>query len=296
MDYDKLMELCQENGIEIQKKIMREISKEDIFSMTDEEWLAQFIGSGFDNIQTINKTRASLARLYNVCIAKGYTDHNPFDSIKLETKNIYAAAEKNVYITPVELERGINRLKNKDIGECILRLFYEGVREVQDLYNLTMDQVDLEMRQIHFADYSIDMSDDLYGAVLTYLDTWVMDNFKLSRPFENSFVKVNQYKSTTDFLNNFSNTASRFVSGAGLKKVHLYGSGFINFLYKKCGSIERMDELFYADDKVRGLIMELCDEIERYGKEYGLFLEGKYIRFRYKSYHESFKVKMQKTE
>ena len=296
MDYDRLMELCQENGIEIQKKIMREISKEDIFSMTDEEWLAQFIGSGFDNIQTINKTRVSLARLYNVCIAKGYTDYNPFDSIKLETKNIYAAAEKNVYITPVELERGINRLKNKDIGECILRLFYEGVREVQDLYNLTMDQVDLEMRQIHFADYSIDMSDDLYGSVLTYLDTWIMDNFKLSRPFENSFVKVNQYKSTTDFLNNFSNTASRFVSGAGLKKVHLYGSGFINFLYKKCGSIERMDELFYADDKVRGLIMELCDEIERYGKEYGLFLEGKYIRFRYKSYYESFKVKMQKTE
>jgi len=40
-----------------------------------------------------------------------------------------------------------------------------------------------------------------------------------------------------------------------------------------------MDELFYADDKVRGLISALCNEIETYGKEYGLSLNGKYIRF-----------------
>lgn len=294
MDYRKLMDLCEEHGIDIQKKMAAELSKRDIFTMSEDDWLSLFSLMGFDNIQTINKTRASFNKLYKICIAEGYTDYNPFDSLKLETKSIYNAAEKNVYITPFELEEGINKLKNKELGACIIRLFYEGIREVQDLYNLTMDQLDLENRKIHFSGYTMDISEDLYQEIKTYLDTWVMDSFKLTRPFENSFVKVNQYKSTTNYLNNFTNTASRFISGAGFKKIHLYGSGFINFLYKKCGSTEKMDELFYADDKVRGLISALCNEIEMYGKEYGLSLNGKYIRFRYRSYYESFKIKTQK--
>ena len=294
MDYHKLMDLCVEHGIEIQKKMAAELSSKDIFSMSEEDWLSLFSHMGFDNIQTINKTRASFNKLYKICISKGYTDYNPFDSMKLETKSIYKVTEKNVYITPFDLEEGINKLKNKDIGACIIRFFYEGIHEVQDLYSLTMDQLDLENRKIYFSEYSMDISEDLYQSIKTYLDTWVMDSFKLTRPFENSFVKVNQYKSTTNFSGNFSNTVSRFISGAGFKKIHLYGSGFINYLYKKCGSIEKMDELFYADDKVRGLISALCSEIETYGKEYGLSLEGKYIRFRYRSYYESFKIKMQK--
>lgn len=292
MDAHGLKMLCKENNIVMQKKIIAEISKKDFFSMTDEDWLMLFLNMGFDNMQTIRKTRASVIRLYEGCISKGYTDYNPFDSIKLDSKNIFAAAKKQVYITQAELEQGINQLKNKAIGECILRMFYEGVRDVEDLYYLTLDQVDLKKRTIDFEDYSIQMSEALYNAVRIYQDTWSMDNFELYRPFENSFVKVNLYRNTTDFLSNFTNTASRFVRGAGFKKVHLYGSGFIHFLYKKCGSIEKMDELFYADDKMRGYIMELCNEIEQYGKEYGLFLEGKYIRFRYKSYYESFKIKM----
>ncbi len=296
MDYHRLIELCKESGIELQKKIIAEISKKDIFSMTDEDWLILFAMMGFDNIQTMNKTRAAASKLYKFCISKGYTDYNPFDSVKLESKNIIASAEKNIYITSMELERGINGLNNKDIGECYIRLFYEGVKEVQDLYNLTLDQIDLKNRRINFSEYSIDMSMELYHSVKACLNTWVMDNFQLIQPYENSFVKVNRYKNTTDFLNNFTNTASRFISGAGFKKVHLYGSGFINFLYKKCGSVEKMDELFYADDKVRGYMIALCDEIENYGKEYGLFLEGKYIRFRYRSYYECFKIKMQKAE
>lgn len=294
MDCHKLMDLCKVHGIDIQKKMAAELSKRDIFTMSEGDWLTLFSLMGFDNIQTINKTRASFNKLYKICIAKGYTDYNPFDSFKLETKSIYNSIEKNVYITPFELEEGINKLKNKALGACIVRFFYEGIREVQDLYSLTMDQLDLEKRKIYFSEYTMDISEDLYKEIKIYQDTWVIDNFKLTQPFENSFVKVNQYKGTTNYLNNFANTASRFISGAGFKKIHLYGSGFINFLYKKCGSIENMDELFYADDKVRGLVSALCNQIEMYGKEYGLILNGKYIRYRYKSYYESYKIKMQK--
>lgn len=291
MEYQKLANLCEEYGIDIQKKILDEISEKDILSMNEEDWLSLFLTMGLDNMQTIHKTRTSLHKLCNVFQLIGDTDYNPFDSYKLEARNIYQSAKKNIYITPLELDVGINQLNNKEIGACILRLFYEGIREAGDLYQITMDQIDLENRRIYFKDHTLNMSEDLYHSMKIYLDTWDMDSFKLIRPYENSFVKVNQYRSTTDFFINFSNTASRFVSKAGFKKIHLYGSGFINYLYKKCGSIDKMDELFYANDKVRGLMMELCDEIETYGREYGLFLEGKYIRYRYKSYYESFKLK-----
>ena len=296
MDHQKLMELCKKNGIDIQKKIFAEIADKDFLLMTEEDWLRVFVNLGFDNQQTINIRRAAISKLYHFCILKGLTDYNPLDSIKLTSKNILNAVANNVYITPAELEQGINKLKNKEVGACIIRILYEGVNETQDLYNVKFKDVDLENRQIHIPEFTINMSDDLYKSVVTYNETWKMGRFQLINAYDGSFIKVISYKTSVDYYSNFINMSSRFISGAGFKKIHLYGSGFINFLYRKCGSIDKMDELFYADDKVRGLISNLCEEIEEYGKEYGLNLEGKYIRFRYKSYYESFKFKMQKTD
>jgi integrase len=292
MDHQELMELCKENGIDIQKKLFAEIAEKDFLLMTEDDWLKVFVNLGFDNQQTINIRRSAVGRLYDLCISKSLTDYNPMESIKLTSRNVLSAVKNNVYITPEELEQGINKLKNREIGAGILRILYEGVNEIQDLYNLKSRDVDWENRQIHMPEFTLHMSEDLYRAAAAYDETWKMGRFQLVNAYDGSFIKVVSYKTSVDYYSNFINMSSRFISGAGFKKIHLYGSGWINFLYKKCGSVDKMDELFYADDKVRGLISNLCEEIEEYGKEYGLNLEGKYIRFRYKSYYESFKFKM----
>jgi len=159
-----------------------------------------------------------------------------------------------------------------------------------------MDQIDLENRKILLPDYTIDMSIDLYKSILLYNDTWKFHKSNFIRAYPNSFVKIRDYQLTEDNFAAFESMVARMVGQSEIKRIHLYGSGFINFLYRKCGNIRKMDELFYADDSVRGLIIDLCDEIEEYGKEYGMNLEGKYIRYNYKGYFDSFKIKMQKTE
>lgn len=296
MDLDDLTKLCEEAGISLKSKLLLKLSESDLSSMTDDDWLRFFTDMKIDNTQTIRSTRSAMIKLYDHCISKGVINYNPFDSAKLTQENILFVAQNDIYISPLELKIGIDKVKNKDLGNCLLRMLYEGIRERIDLYNLKLDQIDLVNKIITFPDHVINMSNDLYESILIYNDTWKYHKSSFIRAYPNSFVKIRDYKLTENNYDAFESMVARMIGQAEIKQVHLYGSGFINFLYKKCGSIKKMDELFYADDSVRGLIINLCDEIEAYGKEYGLNKEGKYIRYDFKGYFESFKIKMQKTE
>lgn len=290
MDKQELSTLCNKHNINLQQKIINRVAA-NILTMTDSDWLDLFIDFGYDNPLTVNYVRSGAIGLYNLLISKGYVKSNVFNSRLLETNNILKATATNVYISPKRFNLAIDRITNKEVGECILRLFYEGVSENRSLYDIKLSDMDLENKKITMPKFTIEMSDSLARAIVNYNEAEKMGRYTLTQAHIGGFVKTVNYENTSDSFVSFANYVKRTVSQTGLKKANIYASGFMNYLYKKCGNVSSVKELFFSYES-KDLNTEAARQLVSLANEYGMFAEGKYIRRKFKKYAECFKYEI----
>jgi len=299
-----LFDLCSKYDCDIPKNLLSAIENRDILKMTDIEWFDVFINMKKMQRITVDKYIRIMSNLYDSCFKDDIISKNPFDSIILKSENILASMNKDIYVSPEDIDNCIECLPDKIYGGCLVRLFYEGAQSKNDIFNLTLDKIDLVTRKIYFDNYTISMSDKLYKAIVDYND---LEDYSreivikkhdyrdvkllpLKQAYENSFVKILDESNAVDNFVPFQNLCKRIISKTGFTQARIYTSGLINFLYSKCDdSLSKFEELVEENDKYKTPNDLTSELFKQYANEYGAYDDKRMLKYRYQDYIRDFK-------
>ena len=296
MDREELERLCEDNDVRIKKKLIDLMSVVDLFNMTPEDWLDEFAEFGKINKSTIADNRMMISKVYDLLVISGKIKYNPFYSPLLKVDYISNFINRDLYVSPEEIDSALNDATDIIVYECIIKLIYEGVKTVSDLYGIMLDDIDFKNKKIYFANYSINISNELADVISDYIgkSEYITNNnqgkperaFKLENAYEGSLVKIIPHPNTTDKKKSFTNMCSRIFKSIGYNASQIYNSGFIYFLYKKCDfSIEELSKLFEKYDSPT-LTKLYFDKLEGYAVEYGISRDAVFIKYSYYDYYK----------
>jgi integrase len=306
MESKELMELCIKHDIKIKNIILKVIDGKDILKMGVDDWKAAFKNNGKMQRQSVDEYVKAYSLMYEACKSEGYTGYNPFsDSIELSSDNLFYYINEGIYIFPEELDRSVKI--NKIYWDCILGLLYEGAKEKNDIYDLKKEDVDLANREIHFKNYTINISKKLCESISLYYNietyetikstgrnkTEVSLNYNLYDAYKDSFVKVPDHPRSEDNYTLFMHMISGTLVKTGFTTTRLYMSGLINYLYRKCNySEEVLEDIFFKDNRSNSReLKKEPPQIELWALEYGLspkVAKLSVVRYRYGAYVRDF--------
>lgn len=265
------------------------------------------------NVITAYKNR--YRQFFDFCCMKGYLKMNVFNDEILSYNNLYAFLmdenskcsedeKKNskLFYTPEEFNEICNKVKlldNSFYYETIIRLYYEGVRNSEELLSITNADCDLENKTIRMKDRIITISDELKNCIKEMQDTTVwyakrnrtyqLISYKdmLIKGITNRVNKIVEYESDDAYKYNLKINIASYklkeiadLTGYTINQKIIYDSGVFNFILSKVGSEEAVFDLLIGKDDVNMKVIKL----NQFAIEYGAKYAGSDIRFIFAPY------------
>jgi|GEM_PF-4855959 len=241
--------------------------------------------------RTILDTTNVYEGFYTFCYKSGFRDNNPFEmSARLNKDYLLRYAVENLDI-PIYSKHDIVKACNSSIlpsyTKAIALSIFEGIRDLKELANITMEIVDLNNNVIHLPDRDFYFSNDLkeYYSEVRRLDKETFGKRTIV------FYPELLIKSTS--ANQLAAVNKRYaarLAEANLGVRDIYDSGLINYLISELGyegTIEKLEMKAFN----KGIVVENNKELEVLLKKYGCEVEPKELRFDFAPYVVKMKYK-----